>query len=109
MCEKWQKLQDKEVHIWILDCPAAHSQPELFGEVLQYVCYSLQPLVYRAKMHLVEKVIEHRYVFQSIQTGRLRHTSAKSKQPAAGVCIKLWPDLPENTQKPSSPDKKSGA
>ncbi|WP_276924273.1 hypothetical protein [Faecalibaculum rodentium] len=40
VCEKWQKLQDKEVHIWILDCPAAHSQPELFGEVLQYVCYS---------------------------------------------------------------------
>lgn len=42
--EKWQKLQDKGVTVWILDCPALRNHSDLFGEFLKYISYSQQQL-----------------------------------------------------------------
>lgn len=41
---KWQKLQDKGVTVWILDCPVLWDHSDLFGEFLKYISYTQQQL-----------------------------------------------------------------
>lgn len=40
--DKWQELQEHQVTVWILDCPALRNHSDLFGEFLKYVSYSQQ-------------------------------------------------------------------